>query len=328
MIDDALRSGRIRILSIDGGGVYGLFAARVIEAICKAAGANSPAQIFDLIAGTSAGALLAALYATPNPDTGGPKYFAPVASGITKLHAPRIFGRANRRFTGYVAGPKYTDAGLRAAINATAGAAKLSEAIVDVLIPAYRLQDCKPFFFKTWDARDKASADFRLGDCARASASAPTFLPPAEVYSLDGLDGGHFWDGGLAANNPTACAVAAADRFRIREMIVVSVGTGSKAGGLNPKAAARWGVLRNVPRVISAALDGPNDVVDYQMRERFCANYQRPWYWRFDCELPDNMGGMDDSSRANLDRIDELAAAEMAKPRIDVRTLANLLNQK
>lgn len=306
MIADALRTGKIAILSIDGGGVYGYAAAMVINRLCELAKEPFPHRLFDLVAGTSAGALLAAAYANELSAWAGQE--------ITRMQAPVIFGRAARRFTGYVAGPKYSNRPLLERARATLKNRRLSRSAVDLLIPVYRLDEGEPYFFKSWEARADPDIDCHTVDAAVASAAAPVFFPPHSVPLANG-ELVHCWDGGLAANNPAACAAATADRMIIEDVLVVSVGTGDKPNGVNPKAAARWGALRNVPRVISAALDGPNKAVDYQLRQRFWSVGDGAYY-RFDGPLPDDCGPMDDASPRNMRRIRDYAE-DLCRTKLD-----------
>lgn len=297
MIGDALRSGRIVILSIDGGGVYGYAAAIVVRRLAQAMREPFPHKSFDLIAGTSAGALLGGGYAAGNAAWTGEQ--------MTKVHAQVIFGRKARRFMGYVAGPKYSSDALVAAAKAVMHGRLMSEAAADLLIPVYRLDRGEPYFFKSWESVAEPAKDCAIAEAAAGSASAPVFFPPHAV-TLRGGEIVHCWDGGLAANNPAACAIATADRMRIADVTLVSVGTGDKPNGIDPKAAARWGALQNVPRVISAALDGPNKAVDYQMRQRFAAE-PIGRYFRFEGPLSEECGPMDDASPKNLARIRDYA---------------------
>src|SRR5690606_26960734 len=73
------------ILSIDGGGIRGLIAARILvtlEAKLQARTGNPDTKLadyFDLIAGTSTGGILACVYLYPEGDTGRPRYSAVAA---------------------------------------------------------------------------------------------------------------------------------------------------------------------------------------------------------------------------------------------------------
>ena len=89
--------GTRHILSIDGGGVRGLVAAIVLDALdgeFKAAGKTcSVSECFDLIAGTSSGAVIAAALAMPGRDGGRRRYRR--AFVISSKPTCGAFSRAN-----------------------------------------------------------------------------------------------------------------------------------------------------------------------------------------------------------------------------------------
>lgn len=90
--------------------------------------------------------------------------------------------------------------------------------------------------------------DYLAWQVCRASAAAPTFFPAAPVSCLTKDDRGMFIDGGMIANNPTINALSfmltqglVSD---IREVAVVSIGTGSGLPDLTSKVDAGvfgWG---------------------------------------------------------------------------------------
>ena len=81
----------IRVLSIDGGGIRGIIPALMLGEIERRT--NKPiAELFDLIAGTSTGGILALGLTVPGPD-GKPKYCADELVQLYKEEGPRIFHR-------------------------------------------------------------------------------------------------------------------------------------------------------------------------------------------------------------------------------------------
>ena len=60
-------AGLVKVLSIDGGGIRGIIPAHLLAAIER--GANAPiCELFDLIAGTSTGGIIALGLTAPGPD--------------------------------------------------------------------------------------------------------------------------------------------------------------------------------------------------------------------------------------------------------------------
>src|SRR5215210_8368531 len=90
----ALGSGRVRILAIDGGGIRGLIPAVVLAGIERRTGRRT-AELFDLIAGTSTGGILACGLTRPAANgAGGPAFTAADLIGLYESEGPEIFHRS------------------------------------------------------------------------------------------------------------------------------------------------------------------------------------------------------------------------------------------
>jgi uncharacterized protein len=93
-------NSKLRILSIDGGGIRGVIPATILlhieKQIIKLTG-NKDAKIgeyFDMIAGTSTGGILASLYLTPSKkEKTKAKYSAAAALGLYAANGDKIFRR-------------------------------------------------------------------------------------------------------------------------------------------------------------------------------------------------------------------------------------------
>ena len=82
----------VRILSIDGGGIRGIIPARILQEIEETTG-KAVAELFDLIAGTSTGGILA-LGLTKRAENGRPEYAAADLVELCEAEGPRIFNRS------------------------------------------------------------------------------------------------------------------------------------------------------------------------------------------------------------------------------------------
>ena len=86
----------MRILSIDGGGIRGIIPGQMLVALEKKLAAKSGkpdariADFFDLVAGTSTGAILAAAYLCPDSN-GRPKFSAQEAVDFYLEDGDEIF---------------------------------------------------------------------------------------------------------------------------------------------------------------------------------------------------------------------------------------------
>ena len=186
-----------KILSIDGGGVKGLYSSTVIEHLEQRYGPIS--EYFDLLTGTSTGGLIALCLAMKMP--------AVEVSAIYEKHGRKIFPR-RRQFLGALRQAlwrgKYSDKGLKKVLNQVFSEKTVGDLDNLVCIPSYSVTDARPWVFK----RDHGILDrdnrTLLTDVALATSAAPTYFPLSE---LAGYNNKQFIDGGVWANNPTLVGI-------------------------------------------------------------------------------------------------------------------------
>jgi uncharacterized protein len=241
----------IKVLSIDGGGIRGIIPSMLLAEIERQTG-HPACELFDLIAGTSAGGIIALGVTVPGeevsdgkkvPDGNGKKHPRWRAQDLADLHVkegPKIFHRSLIRTFETVDGllvQKYAPTGLEAALERYMGDVRLPQALTDVLITSYDIQKHEPFFFKSFQPRAHAVAnprdsaikraaspsppqppsDYPMRMVARATSAAPTYFPPERVPVVPPVTGEAppdfvLVDGGTFANNPAMCAYAEAKR--------------------------------------------------------------------------------------------------------------------
>lgn len=211
--------------------------------------------MFDLIAGTSTGGILALGLVCPGED-GQPKF---AASDLVEFYRTRgrdIFPRPVLGKAKQLAGPKYPGSRIEAVLREKFGDVPLSAALTDVFIPAYEIEVRRPFFFRSTRATDRAF-DYPMWQVARGTSAAPTYFPPCEATSA----AGESWavvDGGLFANNPSMWAVVdlLEQGCQPSELLVVSLGTAGSSvkRKIARHAAARWGLVRWARPIIDIAL--------------------------------------------------------------------------
>ena len=116
-----------RILAIDGGGIRGVIPARVLMAI-EAKTGKRIAELFDLVAGTSTGGILAAGLCVPTPDRTRPKYDASDLFQLYKKYGNEIFNTNwLRRVVSLFFGAQYSPAGLETQLHNYLGDARLAD---------------------------------------------------------------------------------------------------------------------------------------------------------------------------------------------------------
>lgn len=282
---------RIKILSIDGGGIRGIIPARVMQAIEERAG-KPLCQLFDYIVGTSTGGILAMGAALPD-DKGQPRYRAADGLDFYISGGPRIFPEGPKYVARQFITAKYPARKLEQVFRERFGEATLGDSLTRVLVTAYATNLSHPKFFKSWDPKDQG---YRMRDVARATSAAPTFFDPVELqgpkrsYTLI--------DGGVFANNPAMCGLADAIQQNpdvpLSDFLVVSLGAGDTVYPfVNQFSGLGWGVVEWMIglRVFHLFLDGSIDAVTYQLNA--ILGPQR--FVRFQAPLPDDLSMMDDT---------------------------------
>jgi uncharacterized protein len=274
----------IRILSIDGGGIRGIIPARILQRIEEAT-AKPASQLFHLIAGTSTGGIIGCGLAKGK-----------AAGEMAELYAGRGGEIFQRSLWGKVttidrlSNPDYDPAPLESILAQQLGDTWLAEVIgAELLVPSYAIQlpyeqpgnglgvlaPRAPYLFKSWKAKGSKidpgdvpdKLNFRLRDIARATSAAPTYFPPALIRNRAGEEFGMI-DGGVFANNPAMCALAAAYKLfpDARKFMIVSLGTaGSLERPIPYDEAKNWGLVHWARPVLNVLFDGNSDTVCYEV---------------------------------------------------------------
>jgi len=276
----------MRVLSIDGGGIRGLIPALVLAEIEKRSDRRI-FELFDLIAGTSTGGILACALCAPDPLP------AEQLVGLYEDEGPAIFDRSvwqRIRSADGLLDEKYGAGALDRALERFLSDKRLAEARPDLLVPAYNMGDPGPYFFKSRKARDEGE-DFPLSQVARATSAAPTYFEPYE------LTGEALVDGGVFAANPAMCAFAEVMRFQpSADVFLLSLGTGQRTRKRSFGQIRNWGLIEWAKPILDVVFDGVSDAVDYQLQHALDTGH----YWRLQVELDQASDDLDDASADNL----------------------------
>jgi len=189
------------ILSLDGGGIKGVFPAAFLAELERISGLRVLDR-FDLIAGTSTGGILALGL--------GMGFTAKQMLDFYLTHGPRIFPTSQWRWQlqnwKSLFRYRYDPQPLRTALEGTFGDRTLQEAKPKLVIPAISANTGDVYIYKTpHHPRFVADGDERVVDVALATAAAPTYFPPHV-----GRNGVTLLDGGLWANNPIMVGIVEA----------------------------------------------------------------------------------------------------------------------
>lgn len=219
----------LRILSLDGGGLKGLFAVRLLSRIEQEFNLEGKLhQYFDYIAGTSTGAIIGLGIAAGIPARSIEELYVRYGPVVFPTH----LGFVPRRHLQLLWHPYRSDK-LEQLLDEAFGEKILGECLTRVCVPT-----CDGRLGETWIYKTPHHVDFKkdwllpIAQIARATSAAPTYLKPLQER------GYVFLDGGLFANNPVMVAIAdALSAYSVdRRMIqTLSIGSGGKRpliGGL------------------------------------------------------------------------------------------------
>lgn len=187
-----------RILTIDGGGVKGVFPASFLTTIEDTIGHNV-SDYFDLIVGTSTGGIIALGL--------GLGMSAQEMLNLYVEKGPVIFGGSRiARWVRSLGWSKYDSQPLRQALEEVFGNARLGQSTKRLVVPACNLETGEVHVYKTAH-HERLERDYKeqVVDVALATAAAPTYFPTHRSAA-----GTPLVDGGLWANNPVGMAVVEA----------------------------------------------------------------------------------------------------------------------
>jgi patatin-like phospholipase/acyl hydrolase len=319
----------VRILSIDGGGIRGLIPAMVLADIERRT-SRPIVELFDLIAGTSTGGLVALALVMPGMD-GKPRGSAYDLVRLYEIEGPNVFSRTvwhKIRAVGNLVEGKYPTVGVEGMLERYFGQSLLSEALADVMVAAYEIERRRPYFFKSWYAREREDRNFYVKDVLRAATAAPTYFEPARVTALDKRDYYALIDGAVYLYNPGMSAFAEARMLYpdATEFVVVSIGTGEMTRRLEYDDVKDWGAARWAQPVFNIVCDAQQDAVDYQLRQLLPPGPKgRRRYYRFQTRLDIGNDDMDDASLTNIRTLKHLAEDLILRNRTVLRTLCEHL---
>ena len=305
-----------KILSIDGGGIRGVIPAKWLERLEEQLG-TLLCNHFDMVAGTSTGAVLAAGVAAGIP--------AKKLLNLYTKHGPDIFpprGFSNRRrsFFNPFLKPRYEEEPLAEVLQnhfsgIGADPITLSQLKLDTLIVTYDVLYRRPRVLCSWNEQD---GRIPVWEACKASCSAPTYFPAHQI-ELDGVQC-PLVDGGVVANNPSSLALAFAIKKQLKGDLkafesdqtpfLVSMGTGNLTRAISIDEAKQWGTAQWALPILDVLFDGTSSA-----DELVCeAVLSDDAYVRLQVELRIASDDFDDATPQNLNDLQAEAMKYIAEP--------------
>lgn len=305
------------ILSIDGGGILGLYSANILSRIEKEFFNGEPlSSHFDLITGTSTGGIIALALAT------GLK--AEIIQDFYIEYANMIFPKKRQKRMGILKS-KYSNEQLKNGLIKCFGDKKIKDCKTLVCIPSINVATCTPLVFKTNnDGMLNRDEECKLIDIALATSAAPLYFP---IHSFDSYQG--LVDGGLWQNNPSLIGIIEAlsyfvgDGKKFDNISILSIGNPSSSikHSINTKNKES-GIIKWKDKIVTLPMQVNSIGTDYIIKilQRSNAAYIYK-YERIDCGvLPNDYSKlkMDSSDNYSLDRLLELSNQDFNNKKIDL----------
>jgi patatin-like phospholipase/acyl hydrolase len=290
----------MKILAIDGGGIRGLIPALVLAEIESRTG-RPISSLFDLVAGTSTGAIIACGLTRPQPMP------ADQLAAIYEQEGPQIFDASRVKQVSSLGGvidERYDARELVKSLRRHLGNTALGEAVTGVLVTAYDLEAREALVLRRDD-------DVSMVDAAHASSAAPTYFEPVRLGARTLIDGGVF------AINPAVLAYAEASGSID---VLASLGTGELTRRLAYDEVKDWGELEWARPIIDVVFDGSADAVD-EVLERLVHDR----YIRLQTRLEEASDDLDDASPENLAALRREAERLIERRSADIDRLCALV---
>lgn len=308
-----------QILCLSGGGFRGLYSATLLEMLEKKA--EKPlSEVFDLIAGTSIGGILAIGLAAGVKASHLREAFEQNAESIfPRFHTVKGI-RIPRLKTGILKG-RYPQEGLKAAIESmfsSAGAVSIQDLKTKIVVSSVDVTDNAPRVFTSGEQNSPSTL---LVDIALATSAAPSYFPEHK------LGNNILVDGGLIANAPDMIAVMYALRTeRLDDIRMLSIGTAGREGGKASRNPRSSGWLNGGKDVFLLTLDAQE-----QLSVSWTEELLRGHYVRIDCSPSSEEQKVIGLDRTGKDVSETLAAMaawtykNLSKP--GRATVAEMLNR-
>ena len=211
---------KIKVLSLDGGGIKGYLTAKILFNIEVLLNKNNNENInigqrFDLIVGTSTGGIIACALSIGKS--------AKEIFELYKILIPKIFIPKSKG----IFKAKYSNKILREEIKGILNDKTLKDVKTKLCITSVDVENSSPRFHKSdYFDRNAPRQDEKLIDLALATSATPTYFSLINTKHSTNLT-----DGGIVANNPSLVGLIDAMELtnnNINNIFLLSIGTGEQ----------------------------------------------------------------------------------------------------
>lgn len=254
-------------ICFDGGGLRGYLSISLFVKIYEAF--PSIIEKTTIFAGTSTGSFIAAGLAAGRSPQEIKQFYLDYSK---QIFADSLWD--NIKDFGRLFGAMYDNKPLKQSLETIFDKLTIGRLKKDVLLPAYNFNEGQAHYF------DHTDKDTTLVEACMASSAIPLYFPVHRDK-----EGTHWLDGGVAANNPSMCAIAQLLNFKQRynhteleDIVVLSIGTGFvKKPKINfanlDLGGFQW--LKRRDLLARILLEAPNESINYQARQLLGNRYFR-----------------------------------------------------
>ena len=230
------------VLSLDGGGSHLLIQLSVLACL-EEDSSSSTYNLFDMVAGSSSGGLIACLILGRTLNAREIIHTVLQEKMLEKMMTEH---RMSRLLNLLQIRPKYKGTSKSLVLKKELGNLRLSSLNKRILIPSFNLNRDQLEIFT-----NESQPDFLLSEVADACTAAPAYYPPVQME-----DGSWRIDGGIGMNNPGLSVYLHAKRFwNDSDIKVLSIGSGWRSFAINGiKACGYGGIQWSVKGVASLIL--------------------------------------------------------------------------
>jgi patatin-like phospholipase/acyl hydrolase len=279
---------KVRVLSMDGGGVRGIFHAYFLKNLCEVTG-KKVHELFDVVVGTSAGGIIALAVTMENnmsPD-----------EIIDMLSSQELLGRMFKSKYAWLTNPGgirgafYDRDSIDRVFSEKFQESRLSKTKVPVGVVAVDRGTTNLKVFRSDHAQKSEEHDVHRKDAAGATSAATPYWDPKQVGEK------YYEDGGFVANDPASIGIEMAQELfgENAHIQMVSLGTGA---------------INNIPTDIDSSTIAtlrwlsqtafPMQIHGVEWAMRALAKRGAIDYFRFNPSIKNEISSMDDYSPKNM----------------------------
>jgi patatin-like phospholipase/acyl hydrolase len=318
------------ILSIDGGGIRGLIPAKVLAELERELKIQKPVKplyaYFDLICGTSTGAILAIAISLGIPANDLVHFYKEHAQAIFPRWYLKVLPRKSRAILTSIYSNKILRRKLKEIYTKANGGQTplINDLKTKICIPVFNGNDGQINIIKTRHCED-FFRDYKLPahEVALSSASAPVYFPP-HTFSFSNEFGegvnANMIDGGIFANNPSLVGILEATEklnYDFSDIRLISLGTGKGKHIIKKswKPKDIWYWLFPKPRLLDIILDSQAQITEQYVvfLKRIAQKKDNEFdYLRIQYDFGGDTIDLNASSKKDLQRLESIGD-ELAK---------------